>query len=162
MVTPGEIQASTSFPRIIRGPVIVASTSDGDTSGRETVVAVAKRFFPHLMPEYIQSVESYDRSIGWPPISAEPFAPDPVHRVTNRIVEFVTPANQEGYGTWEKVLTPSLWPIRGIVSVPEDGALLEVLVRIAPNDDTLANAIFRAEEICLQKGNGCLADDGGS
>jgi hypothetical protein len=161
MVTPGEIQASDT-PQNVPGTAVVASSSDGETSGRETAVAVAKRFFSQPMQSYIQRVESYDQSINWPPITAEPVAPDTVRRVTDRIVEFVTPANQDGYGTWEKIMTPSSRPIRGIISISspdEDVGLVEILVRLPATDDALASAILRVEESCLQKENSCSADE---
>jgi len=50
-------------------------------------------------------------------------------------------------------------PIRGIISIYEDGGLLEVLVRLPAKDDALARAILRAEETCLRRGERCLADD---
>jgi len=121
------------------------------------------------MRGYIQSVESYYQGVArqaprpftLPPITVEQFPWDMAHSISDRMVEFVTPANHEGYGTSGSVLARWSRPIEGIstVSPPSAGmagaGLYEVFVRLPARDDVLAGAIIRLEEDCLQSEGGC-------
>lgn len=129
------------------GPVIQLSGSDGGTSGRFEVARVVARVFP--------THRDYARSIiaeGLRPASDYPFGPFRSDHLTYKdknLVEFITPAHQNGLGTMSWLL-PSDRPITGfallIIGPDVDTELLLLSLRLPPSLSFLATTIIQQAE----------------
>ena len=100
------------------GPAIVISRIYGGTSGRFTVAKIVARVFP--------SSWSYARGVIAEKIEPErdfvfqPFPADILIRRGPNLVEFTTPANDEGLGTFH-ALAKSRMPVTGIAILSPEG-----------------------------------------
>jgi hypothetical protein len=153
IVAPSEIQDTFPAPPIA-GPAVQADSVNGETSGRFEVADIAARFFPDLMRDYIQSVRRENTELR----VIKPYPLDVVHRLNDRTVEFMTPANQEGFGTSGSRLAQSGQPIRGITALSPasvEAGLSQVFVRLPASEDALASVIIGVEAACLRGPNRC-------
>jgi hypothetical protein len=86
----------------------------------------------------------------------KPYPADIVRKITDRMVEFFTPANQDGFGTG--LFVKSDRPVLGVaaLSLPSEETTLSVLrVRLPADQGALGAAIIRIEESCLRQIKGC-------
>ena len=140
----------------VTGPGVERVLRNGGTSGRFDVAAISARFFPNVMREFIQGVR--DEHLV-PDSTFEPtrFPKDTAKRIGERMVEFSTPAREEGFGT-EGLLAQSEEPIRGIVALnpPTEEAGISVLrLRLPVGREALSAAIVAIEAQCLERPQGC-------
>lgn len=129
------------------GPVIQLSESDGGTSGRFEVAKVVARVFPEH--------RDYARKIiaeGFGPASDYPFGPFSSDHLTykgSNLVEYVTPAHQNGLGTMSWLL-PSDQPISGFALLtigPDiDTELLHLSFRLPPSLSFLTETLIQQAE----------------
>jgi hypothetical protein len=126
----------------------------GGTSGRFEVAEVSARFFPDLMHDFIQSVK--DEGLLEGTLAPKPYPHDVVARITQRLFEFSTPANREGFGT--EGFLGSDQPVKGLVALSEplEEPTLSVLrVRLPPAQSALGASIIELEKACLDRADGC-------
>jgi hypothetical protein len=126
------------------GPVIVLAEKSGGTSGRFEVAQAIARAFPTHM--------SFARGVfeeGLLPAKDIPSGPSPTDKLTYfgyEHVEFITPANTEGFGT-DSGLQKNASPIRGVAILEgEYPDLIKLTVRLSPDDDDLAQVIVKQFE----------------
>ncbi len=126
------------------GQVIEVSEMDGGTSGRFQVAKVIARVFP-AYKTFAQNVIAE----GIEPASDFPFGPYPSDKLTYRgknIVEFETPANQQGLGT-DSRLQANASPIDGVAIVAgADTDLVQLSARVPASDSDLIPAMVRQAE----------------
>ncbi len=128
------------------GSAIQLSGSDGGTSGRFEVAKVVARVFPahHAYRSIIAE--------GFGPASYYPFGPFPSDHLTYKskdLVEFTTPAHQNGLGTMSWLL-PSAHPITGFalltIGPDVDTELLHLSFRLPPSLSFLAPTLIQQAE----------------
>lgn len=93
------------------GPIVELGTYLGDTSGRYTVATIIARVFPAYRHFVRQVVNE-----GIEPASFFPVGPYPADKLTYKsksVVEYETPAQSEGLGTFNRV-RKNANPIRGV------------------------------------------------
>lgn len=129
----------------LAGAVVQVTRSLGSTSGRFQVAKVAARLFP-LADAFVQDVIAE----GIEPKEAFPKGPFPKDKTTRRsetLVEFSTPAGEDGMGTLSR-LAKSGDPIQGVaILLPdEDMDLVTLQVRLPTNQRGFAAAIIAGIE----------------
>ena len=134
----------------VKASGVIAIWSSGGTSGRFRVAEVSALLFPEVMADFIARVKA--EGLPSPDFSKiKPFPQDQYTYLTPKMVEFTTPARQEGIGTG--ILVPSEDPVRGVVSLSPQGGrdadLLQFQIRLPPADDTLVQALVDLELQCL-------------
>ncbi|HEV8074924.1 MAG TPA: hypothetical protein VGP66_03710 [Candidatus Acidoferrum sp.] len=146
-VSPQPIVVSELFSKTwggFPGPVIEIAHEYGDTSGRFAVAKVIARVFPKrrafvnkVIKEEIESASSF------------PFGPYPKDKLVYKaedIVEYETPANTEGLGTYSR-LKANAYPIKGVAmllgNTPD---LTHLAVRLSPGTADLAPSIMQQAE----------------
>lgn len=126
-VTPHLINPATIFsagPSGSDGPGIEVAYRFAGTSGRFAVAEVIARVFP----AYRSFVREVMKEPGIDPFTFGPYPKDELVYRSKALLEYRTPAQTEGLGTYSW-LTKSLLPIRGaamLVGEPHDLALLSV------------------------------------
>ncbi|HEV7441776.1 MAG TPA: hypothetical protein VGO18_04230 [Steroidobacteraceae bacterium] len=148
---PGAIPANG-----IAGPGVELVFRYGDASGRFEVAAILDRFFPDTMREFIQQVRA-EKLVPDSQFNVKPYQNDTVKRISDRMVEFSTPARQAGFGT-DGLLQQSDEPIRGIVALnpPTEETSLSVLwVRLLARQQSLSTSITGLQAKCLRRLGGC-------
>jgi hypothetical protein len=134
----------------VTGPGVIAIWSPGSTSGRYEVAEVSVRVFPKVMADFIARVKA--EGFPSPDFSRiKSFPDDQYTYLTPKLVEFTTPAHQQGIGTG--IFMPSTDPVRGIVSLsPGDGRypdLVEFDIRLSSSENKLSRALIELELQCL-------------
>ena len=130
------------------GPVIQFSVEVGDTSGRFGVAAMIARVFPAYRKFLTQVIAEDIR-----PASTFPSGPHPKDKLVYKgknIVEFETPANEDGLGT-DSRLKKNTSPIRGVVILIEEEAdsmpdSFSLSVRLPSNLNSLTPSIIQQTE----------------
>lgn len=127
------------------GPAIQVSDSDGRTSGRFEVAAIIARVFPahaafvkRVVAEGIQPASSFPRG---------PYRGDRLRYLNQEVVEYETPANQDGLGTRSR-LKKNGSPISGVsilAGTPPDLTLLAL--RLPPGAADLGPIVIRQIEL---------------
>jgi hypothetical protein len=147
-VSPHPISATLLFSsdwKGFTGPVIQLSDSIGDTSGRFEVAAMIARVFP-AYSWFLKNVIGE----GIKPASAFPRGPYPKDKLIYRskeLVEFQTPANEEGLGTASRLLKADT-PIYGLAMlVGQTPDLVQLSMRVTPETVDLIPIIFQQLEI---------------
>lgn len=129
----------------LTGPVVQVTRSLGSTSGRFAVAAVAARLFP-LADSFVQDVidEGIRPKEDFP---KGPFPKDKTIRRSETLVEFTTPANEDGMGTMSR-LSKNGDPIQGVaILLPdEDMDLVTLQVRLPANQRGFAVPIISGIE----------------
>ena len=131
----------------INGPVIEVARRYGGSSGRFAVAAIAARVFP-TAKSYVQRVIAEQKKVdGRLSDTAADFPQgsypdDKLNRLSDNDVEFVTPANSEGLGTYEG-LAKGAEPISGLALLlpGEWPDLLLVAIRLPGDLQHLSSAI---------------------
>lgn len=126
------------------GPVIQISQSYGDTPGRFAVASAIARVFP-AYKEFVSKVIKE----GIEPADSFPFGPypkDKLIRKGEKVVEYETPAQTDGFGTDSRLLK-NADPIRGVaILIGETPDLLRLSVRVPPNLADLTPTIIQQLE----------------
>ncbi len=126
------------------GAAIQISDMIGDTSGRFGVAQVIARVFPGHMA-FVKGVISE----GIEPASSFPRGPYPGDKLTylnKEIVEYETPANQNGLGT-DSMLKKNGSQISGVaILTGEELSLIYLSVRLPPDATELGSVIIREIE----------------
>ena len=142
-VSPEPLSASVVFSNSWKGftgPAIRLYVESGDTSGRFAVARVIARVFPSRK-SFVDGVIAE----GIEPASSFPYGPYPADKLKYRnqnTVEYETPANSEGLGTYSR-LQKSSDQINGVaILVGETPDLLHLAVRLAPSQSALATPII--------------------
>jgi hypothetical protein len=145
MVAPGR-KLSLADASLV-GPAVVATLNVGGTSGRFAVAKYAARLFPREEKAFIDGVIAE----GIEPKENFPSGPYPADKLTvknPRLVEFETPAMQDGLGTSDR-LQKNAQAIVGVAKLEEsdDGPNLFLLsIRLPANQAALAPSIIAAAE----------------
>lgn len=144
VVTPRKLRPPYFPPPKLSGPVVFAGIELGDTSGRFDVAVSAARLFPKVARKFIASVKAEglmsDRQF-----DVKPFPSDAIHYLSDRAVEFMTPAEHDGLGTTGGWLMASALPIRGIVALalpPREPAQIEIMTRLPAGRSELTESIL--------------------
>jgi hypothetical protein len=138
---------SAAFDAPLTGNAVVLTNYVGDTSGRFAVAQYAARLFPQVEKSFIARVIAE----GIEPKESFPFGPYPADKLTyktQRLVEFVTPANSDGLGD-SSLLAKNASPISGMAKIVDsaDGPQFYLLtVRLPADQAALAAAIVEAGE----------------
>jgi hypothetical protein len=156
VVTPARI-APPYFPLpVITGPAVMVQSSDAQGSGRFHVAIVAAQLFPLLGEEFITRIR-LEHLIADSSFDAEPYPDDQVQYLSDRFVQFTTPANRTGLGTGGMLETSDL-AIRGLIILnleDETNSLTEVRVRLPGGLNSVAAAIVQLETTCIQLRGRC-------
>jgi hypothetical protein len=156
VVTPARI-APPYFPLpVITGPAVIVESSDAEGSGRFHVAIVAAQLFPLLGEEFITRIRQ-EHLIADSSFEAEPYADDQVQYLSDRFVQFTTPANRSGLGTTGMMEASDL-AIRGLIILnleDETNSLTEVRVRLPGSLNSVAAAIVQLETTCIQLRGHC-------
>jgi hypothetical protein len=156
VVTPKRIE-SPYFPLpAISGPAVTIDSSDAGTSGRFHVAIVAAQLFPLVGSEFITSVRQ-EHLIADSSFDPQPYPDDQLNYLSDRFVEYTTPANHTGLGT-DGMLEMSNLPVRGLTILnlaTEVNSLTEVRVRLPGGLNAVAQAIVQLEATCVQLPRGC-------
>ena len=146
-VSPDPIDSKALFSEDWKGfpgEVVQLSYDSGGTSGRFEVAEIIARVFP-AYKTFVQSVIAE----GIEPASDFPFGPYPSDKLTYRgksIVEFETPANQQGLGT-DSRLQANASPIDGVAIISGvDTDLTRLSARIPAGDSDLLPAMVGQAE----------------
>jgi hypothetical protein len=133
------------------GPAIQLSGAIGDTSGRFEVAEVIARVFP-AHKAFLQNVIAE----GIEPAGSFPSSPYPDDQLTyksSELVEYVTPANQEGLGTRSRLVKNDS-PILGVaVLTGEELSLTQLSARLSPGMAGLKSAIVEQVELDTANAN---------
>jgi hypothetical protein len=129
------------------GQVIRVSYEYGGTSGRFGVADVIARVFPAYMV-FVHDVIAENDSVGGASLSFHfgPYPHDKLKYVNNHTVEYETPANANGLGTFYQV-QPNSEPIFGVAAlVGHSPDLVFVAMRVPENDRDLRRPILEQVE----------------
>ena len=145
-VTPQPISSATVFsngPGISDGPAIVVAYRFGGTSGRFAVAEVIARVFP--------AYRSFARKVasepGITPFTPSPYPKDKLVYRSKALVEYRTPAQTEGLGTFSSAMSKGPLPIEGAAIIVGDEPDLALLsVRLPPELNRLTATLIRQFE----------------
>jgi hypothetical protein len=157
VVTPKRIEPPYFPLPTITGAGVMIESSDGGSSGRFHVAIVAARLFPLLGGEFITRVRQ-EHLISDYLFDVEPYPADRLEYLSDRFVEYTTPAHTAGLGT-DGMFEVSDLPVMGltIVNLAADvNTLTEVRVRLPVGLNAVAQAIVQLETVCVQLPRGCL------
>jgi len=156
LVTPRRLEPPFfPLPRV-SGPAVMIETADGSSAGRIHVAIVAAQLFPLVGGDFIAGVRQ-EHLVSDATFDVEPHPNDELRYLSDRLVEYTTPANHAGLGT-DGQLEVSALPIRGlsILNVQaETDSLTEVRVRLPGALNAVAEAIVQLETACVQQRRGC-------
>lgn len=156
VVTPKRIEPPYFPLPKITGPAVMIETSDAGTAGRFHVAIVAAQLFPLVGSEFITRVRQ-EHLIADSSFDVEPYPDDQLRYLSDRLVEYTTPANRTGLGT-DSLFEMSNLPVRGLTILnpeAEVNALTEVRVRLPAGLNSVAEAIVQLETTCVQLQRGC-------
>jgi len=157
VVTPKRIEPPYFPLPTITGAGVMIESSDGGSSGRFHVAIVAARLFPLLGGEFITRVRQ-EHLISDSLFDVVPYPADRLEYLSDRFVEYTTPAHTAGLGT-DGMFEESDLPVMGltIVNLAADvNTLTEVRVRLPAGLNAVAQAIVQLETVCVQLPRGCL------
>jgi hypothetical protein len=155
-VTPKPIPPPYFPLPTIGGPAVTIATWDGESSGRVRVAVVASQLFSVAGSEFVTRVRQ-EHLIADSAFDPESYPADQLQYLSDRFVEYTTPANHSGLGT-DGMLDMSNLPIRGLTIlnlIDDANSLIEVRVRLPPNLSSLTEAILTVETSCVQLPKGC-------
>jgi hypothetical protein len=140
----------------IGGPAVTIATWDGESSGRVRVAVVASQLFSVAGSDFAARVRQ-EHLIADSAFDPESYPDDQLQYLSDRFVEYTTPANHTGLGT-DGMLDMSNLPVRGLTILnlaDEANSLIEVRVRLPPNLNSLTEPILSVETSCVQLPKGC-------
>jgi hypothetical protein len=156
VVTPKRIEPPYFPLPAISGAAVTIDSSDAGTSGRFHVAIVAARLFPLVGSEFITAVRQ-EHLIADASFDLQPYPDDQLSYLSDRFVEYTTPANHTGLGT-DGMFEMSNLPVRGLTILnlaSEVNSLTEVRVRLPAALNAVAQAIVQLEATCVQLPRGC-------
>jgi hypothetical protein len=156
IVTPKHIEPPYFPLPKITGAAVMIEASDAGTSGRFHVAIVAAQLFPLVGSEFITSVRQ-EHLIADSSFDPQPYPDDQLNYLSDRFVEYTSPANHTGLGT-DGMLAMSNLPVRGLTILnlaSEVNSLTEVRVRLPAALNAVAQAIVQLEATCVQLPRGC-------
>lgn len=127
--------------RSVTGPAVEVVRRYGDTSGRFLVAKMIALVFPTHSPFLNDVIENFDmKRTDFP---AGPYPTDTLTYRGNNVVEYTTPAQTEGLGTWSS-LGKDGNPIQGsAILAGQTPDLILVSVRLPPDLVSLTAVIIR-------------------
>jgi hypothetical protein len=156
LITPQRL-APPYFPLpVISGPAVMIQSTEGKDSGRFHVAIVAAELFPVVGREFIKRVRQ-EHLISDSSFDAEHYPDDYVQYLSDRFVQYATPANRSGLGT-EGMLDMSVLPVRGLTILNTQAqviSLTEVRIRLPSELNAAAETILRLETACVQQQDAC-------
>jgi hypothetical protein len=156
VVTPKRIEPPYFPLPTITGPAVMFNSYDGASSGRFHVAILAAQLFPLVGSEFITRVRQ-EHLIPDSSFDVEPYPDDQLNYLSDRFVEYTTPANHTGLGT-DGMFEISNLPVRGLTILnleTEVNSLTEVRVRLPAALSSVAEAIVQLEATCIQLPRGC-------
>jgi hypothetical protein len=156
VVTPKRIEPPYFPLPVITGPAVMIQTSDAASSGRFRVAIVAAQLFPLTGSDFITRVRQ-EHVISDALFNIEPHPADQLRYLSDRFVEYVTPADHTGLGT-DGLFEVSNLPVRGLTILNLDAdvnSLIEFRLRLPAALNSLAEAIVQLETTCVQLPRGC-------
>jgi hypothetical protein len=156
VVTPHRLEPPFYPLPVIGGPAVVIQSSDAGSSGRFHVAIVAAQLFALIADEFIATVRQ-EHVISDSALQAEPHPNDQIQYISDRLVQFTTPANRTGLGT-DGLFEPSDWAVRGLIvlNLERDvNSLTEVRVRLPAALNAVAATVLQLETTCIQLQGGC-------
>jgi len=155
VVTPKLLQPPYFPLPMITGPAVTIDTSNGSSSGRFHIAIVAQQLFPVFGSAFITRVKQ-EHLLPNSTFAARLDPDDQLSYLSDRFVEYTTPANRTGVGT-DGLLQASDLPIRGlsILTLSGQADLTELRVRLPANLNAVAAAVMQLETACVQLPQGC-------
>lgn len=160
LVTPQRVGPPYYPLPVITGPAVMIQLSEGAASGRFHVAITASRLFSVVGSELIARVKQ-ERLISDSSFDTKPYPDDQLRYLSDRFVQYTTPANRTGLGT-EGMFEMSNLPVTGLTILnveTEANSLTEVRVRVPAGLNSVAEAIAQLETVCLQLQRGCHRAD---
>ena len=156
VVTPRRLEPPFFPLPVITGPAVMIQSSDAGSSGRFHVAIVAAQLFALIADEFIATIRQ-EHVISDAAFQPEPHPDDQIQYISDRLVQFTTPANRTGLGT-DSLFEMSEWPVSGLIILNLENdvnSLTEVRVRLPPALNAAAAAIVQLETTCIQLRGGC-------
>lgn len=126
------------------GPIIEISHTFGPNSGRFDVARIIARVFPAYKPSAYKLLEGFDSETN--SLIFGPYAKDALTYRSDRVVEYNTPAQADGLGTYSWLKKDGS-PIEGVAMlVGQTPDLLLLSVRLPPELSGLTSVIIRQFE----------------
>jgi hypothetical protein len=127
------------------GPIIEISNTFGNTSGRFDVARIIARVFPAYKSTAYKLLEGFDPATG--SLAFGPYPKDLLTYKGNRVVEYKTPAQTDGLGTYHSSIKKNSSPIDGVAMlVGPTPDLLLLSMRLPPELNGLTSVIVRQVE----------------
>jgi hypothetical protein len=155
-VTPARLQPPYFPLPVLTGPAVTIQTSDGMSSGRFHIAIEAAQLFPVFGREFISRVRQ-EHLLADSTFDARSYPDDQLNYLSDRFVEYTTPANHDGVGT-DGLLQASDLPIQGLSILTlndQEESLTEVHLRLPASRAAVAAAILQLETACVQLRRGC-------
>jgi len=156
LVTPRRVPPPYFPLPMITGPAVMLQSSDAASSGRFRVAVIAAQVFPVVGADFIDRIRQ-EHVIADSSFEAAPYPDDQLQYLSDRLVEFTTPANRAGLGT-DGMFEVSDLGVRGLImlNLPDEvNTLTEVRLRLPTNLNPVAAAIMQLETTCLQLRGRC-------
>jgi len=156
VVTPRRLEPPFYPLPGIAGPAVMIQTSDAGSSGRFHVAIVAAQLFGLIADEFIATIRQ-EHVVSDSALQAAPDPDDQVQYISDRLVQFTTPANRNGLGT-DGLFEMSDRAVRGLIILNLErsvNSLTEVRVRLPPALDAVTTTIVQLETTCIQLAGGC-------
>lgn len=156
IATPQRLQPPYFPPPVITGPAVAIQSTSGEGIGRFHVAIVAAELFPVVGGEFVKDIRQ-EHLISDSSFDSQRFADDWVQYLSDRFVQYTTPANRSGLGT-EGIFATSNLPVRGLAILNLESeviALTEVHVRLPSALNSVQEAIMQLEITCVQRPGGC-------
>jgi hypothetical protein len=117
---------------------------------------MAAQLFALIADEFIATIrqEHVISDSAW---QAEPDPDDQIQYISDRLVQFITPAHRTGLGT-DGMFETSDWAVTGLIilNLERDvNSLTEVRVRLPPALTAVAATVVQLETTCIQLPGGC-------
>jgi len=143
-LTEGNFASEHAAPN---GPMIMLAMRYGDTSGRYAVAEVISRVFPARESFAIDVMQEFDL----PPFPTGAWPDDILKHKSATVVEYQTPANKDGLGTYWG-LRKSSDPVEGVAILhgPTPNLLL-LAIRLPPDQSRLASTITTQFELAAAR-----------
>ena len=156
VVTPRPLAPPFYPPPAIAGPAVMIQSSDAGSSGRFHVAIVAAQLFALIADQFIATIRQ-EHVISDSALQAVPDPDDQIQYISDRLVQFTTPANRTGLGT-DGMFALSDWAVRGLIilNLERDvNSLTEVRVRLPAPLNAVAATVVQLETTCIQLPGGC-------
>ncbi len=156
VVTPQEIPPPYFPTPKITGPAVYVSGLVA-TSGRFWIAITAARLFPQSTHEFVERIKG-EGVLPAKDFDVKPFPSDHLHYLSERAVEFTTPAGQDGLGT-SGMLQASVLPIRGLVALNPEAEIdsqREIYIRLPAELSDLIQPILKWQSLCFIHNQGCV------